>query len=162
MRAAIRHSTPARVARFFLLDLLMVTTAAGADDKALNHETVKAMPMAAQIRDCLACHTSDKDKPKLLEPTRSCDANCLRCHKDMEKHHPVGPEVEEKDKVSLPLLGSNKVACISCHDLKTTQTDTRSWKAQSLFGRLFQSQSKYKTYYLRINNSKGQLCKACH
>jgi hypothetical protein len=162
MRAAIRHATPARVAWLLLLDLLMAATATSADDKAPNHEAVKAMLMAAQIRDCMACHPSDKDKPKLVEPTRSCDANCLRCHKDTEKHHPVGPEVEEKDKVSLPLLGINKVACIGCPDLKTTQTDTRSWKAQSLFARLFQGQPRYKTYYLRINNSDGQLCKTCH
>jgi hypothetical protein len=84
------------------------------------------------------------------------------CHKDVEKHHPVGPEVEERDKVSLPLLGDKKVGCISCHDLKTARTDTRSWKSQSLFARMFQSQRTYKTYYLRINNSDGKLCKSCH
>jgi hypothetical protein len=151
-----------RIALLPLVGLAMVAATALADDKGPDHEAVKAMPMATQIRDCFVCHASDKDKPKLVEPTHSCDANCLRCHKEMDKHHPVGPEVEEKDKVALPLLGMNKVACISCHDLKTPRTDTRSWKAQSLFAQLFQGQPKYKTYYLRINNSDGKLCKACH
>jgi len=127
-----------------------------------DHEAVKAMPLAARTQECLACHAGEKERDKLANPAHACDAHCLRCHKDMEKHHPVGPEVEEKDKVSLPLLGTNKVACISCHDLKSAQTDTRSLKAQSLFGRLFQGQKIYKTYYLRINNSDGSLCKACH
>ena len=130
--------------------------------RPLDHEEVKRLPLAARVQECLACHAGEKERGKLTNPADACDANCLRCHKDMEKHHPVGPEVEEKDKVSLPLVGTNKVACISCHDLKTAQTDTRSWKAQSLFGRLFQGQKTYKTYYLRMNNSDGSLCKACH
>jgi hypothetical protein len=141
---------------------MILAAPALADEKALDHEAIKAMPKATQILDCLVCHPGDKDKPRLVDPAYSCDINCLRCHKEMEKHHPVGPEVEERDKVSLPLLGTNKVACISCHDLKAPGTDTRSWKSQSLFARLFQGQPRYKTYYLRVNNSEGKLCKACH
>ena len=156
------HPLMASVGLLCLLGLAIPVAPVLADEKALDHEAAKALPKATQILDCLVCHPRNKDKAQLVDPAHSCDANCLRCHKDMEKHHPVGPEVEEKDKVSLPLLGNSKVACISCHDLMTAQTDTRSWKAQSLFSRLFQGQPRYKTYYLRVNNSDGKLCKACH
>jgi hypothetical protein len=159
-----RLARRARIGMVPWLGITVLATVALGEEKprAPDHEAQKAMPVVEQTRDCLACHTSEKDKAKLVETTRSCDANCMRCHKEMEKHHPVGPEVEETDKVSLPLLGDKKVACISCHDLRTAPNDTRSWKSQSLFARLFQGQATYKTYYLRINNSGGKLCKACH
>jgi len=158
-------TTPSRTGRtgwLAWLGVVALASTALAQAKVPEHEASKALSVADQRRDCLACHPSEKDQAKLTEPTRSCDANCVRCHKDVEKHHPVGPEVEERDKVSLPLLGDKKVGCISCHDLKTARTDTRSWKSQSLFARMFQSQRTYKTYYLRINNSDGKLCKSCH
>ncbi len=129
---------------------------------AVDAETVKVMPWVRQPETCLACHAKDKGSRKLAEPMDSCDANCQRCHKDMEKHHTVGQVLEDKGKISLPLLSGNKVACISCHDLRTPRTDRRSWKAQSLYARLFEGQSTYKTYYLRVNNSDGKLCRICH
>jgi hypothetical protein len=129
---------------------------------AQDAQTLKIMPWSSQPETCLACHPKDKGTSKLAQPTQSCDVNCRRCHEDMDKHHPVGPAVEEKDKVGLPLLGRNQVSCISCHDLKTASQDRRSWKSQSLYARLFQGQTSYKTYYLRVNNSDGKLCKICH
>jgi len=165
-----RQARRARIEWLILLGVTALATATMAEEnieeraqgKALDHEAQKTLPAAEQIRACLSCHASEKEKPKLVDPIRTCDANCKRCHKDVEKHHPVGPEVEEKEKVSLPLLGDKKVSCISCHDMKTVRYDNRSWKSQSLFGRLFQGHTTYKTYYLRMNNSDGGLCKACH
>jgi hypothetical protein len=144
--------------RFGVLAVLLVASAA----RALDPETVKLMPWVEQPESCLTCHPKDKGSRKLAEPTNSCDANCQRCHKDMDKHHSVGQVLEDKGNIALPLLTGNKVACISCHDLKTARTDRRSWKAQSLYARLFQGQSSYPTYYLRVNNSDGKLCRMCH
>lgn len=124
--------------------------------------TVKIMPWVAQPEACLTCHGKEKGSRKLVDPLSSCDVHCQQCHKDMDKHHTVGQALEDKGTISLPLLTGNKVACISCHDLKTSRTDKRSWKAQSLFGRLFQGQPSYPTYYLRVNNSDGKLCRICH
>lgn len=114
------------------------------------------------VSACQACHPGAKDRPKLADPSRSCDQNCFRCHPDMDKHHPVGTGVNEKEKVPLPLIKENQVGCISCHDPLSASTDNRSWKSQSLFSRWFSGQKVYKTYYLRINNSDGKLCKTCH
>jgi hypothetical protein len=129
---------------------------------AQDPDPVAAMREAMQPKACRTCHASEKEQPKLVDPYRCCDNNCERCHKDMSKHHPVAAEVKDKESVPLPLLGGDKVGCISCHDLKAPATDSKSWKSESLFARLFQRQSTYKTYYLRINNSTGKLCKTCH
>jgi len=125
-------------------------------------DPVAAMREGMQPKACRACHASEKERPKLADPYLCCNNHCERCHKDMTKHHPVAAAVDDKDRVSLPLLGGDKVACISCHDLKAPATDTKSWKSESLYARLFQRQATYKTYYLRINNSAGRLCKMCH
>jgi hypothetical protein len=120
------------------------------------------MHVVLKAEACRTCHQNEKERPKLADVSRACDDACTRCHKDMDKHHPVGSEVQEKDKVPLPLHTHQRVGCISCHDVNAPATDDKSWKSQSLFGRLFQGQARYKTYFLRINNSSGKLCKTCH
>ncbi len=120
------------------------------------------MKAGLQLPACLACHASPKERSKLADLSRSCDSNCRRCHVDMDQHHPTGASMEGRDKIALPFLSGDRVACITCHDPDMRPTDTRSWKSQSLFSRLFRSQTVYKTYYLRINNADGSLCKACH
>jgi hypothetical protein len=113
---------------------------------------------------CRSCHPGEQeqDRAKRADPGRCCDQNCLRCHQDMAEHHPVGAGVTEKDQVPLPLLKGDRVACISCHDPLSARTDRRSWKSQSLFSRWFSRQRVYPTYYLRMNNRDGELCKTCH
>lgn len=129
---------------------------------AMDPETAKIMPWVGRSEPCLACHGNDKGGRKLTDTVNSCDTHCQSCHKDMEKHHSVGQVLEDKGKIVLPLSSGNKVACTSCHDLNTPRKDKRSWKSQSLFARLFQGQPSYPTYYLRVNNSDGKLCRICH
>jgi len=114
------------------------------------------------VSACQACHPGEKDRAKLSDPSRSCDQNCARCHTEMDNHHPVGAGVNEKEKVPLPLAKGDQVGCTSCHDPLSARTDKRSWKSQSLYSRWFSGQKIFKTYYLRINNSDGNLCKTCH
>lgn len=128
----------------------------------LDPETAKIMPWVGRTEPCLACHGKEKGSPKLADPVSSCDTHCQSCHKDMDKHHTVGQVLEDKGIIALPLASGNKVTCISCHDLKTPRRDRRSWKSQSLYARLFQGQPSYPTYYLRVNNSDGKLCRICH
>jgi malate synthase len=145
---------------FGLCFIALVTASATAKeaDSSIQPKMHEGMTVAA----CFSCHATRKDRPKLIDPGKCCNQNCLRCHEDMDPHHPVGAEVTEKKQVSLPLLTGAKVGCMSCHDAFSARTDTRSWKSQSLFAKWFQGQTTYKTYYLRMNNSDGKLCKACH
>jgi hypothetical protein len=136
--------------------------AAIATAKELDLSTEPEMRKGMTVAACYACHATLKDRPKLTDPGKCCDQNCVRCHQDMEQHHPIGAEIIEKNKISLPLLSGLRVGCISCHDAFSARTDKRSWKSQSLFAKWFQGQPTYKTYYLRINNSDGKLCKTCH
>jgi hypothetical protein len=154
-----RHVRQAATQLLSLLLLFLCATVASAsrdDDGGVR------MKDGLKPAACVACHSSQKDRSKLADPSRPCDASCGRCHTDMTKHHPVGGGVAQKEKIGLPLLSGDRLGCMSCHDVQTARTDTRSWKSQSPFDRLFRRRALYQTYYLRINNSDGKLCKTCH
>jgi len=128
----------------------------------LDKETLKAMPFVSDRKYCLRCHQKDEDKKRFDNLTMACDKCCVQCHDGMEKHHSVGMVIEEKNKPNLPLTGSGRLNCVTCHDLKIRKYDSRCWKSQSLFDRVFARKDKYRTYYLRINNHDGKLCRICH
>lgn len=145
---------------FQLYLLGLITSVAIADHviAPINQKMHEGMTRSA----CTLCHTTPKDRPKLHHLGQCCNQNCLRCHFDMTQHHPVGADITIQPGIKLPLLTGEKLACISCHDVFSARTDTQSWKSQSLFAKWFQTKTIYKTYYLRINNSDGKLCKMCH
>lgn len=113
---------------------------------------------------CAPCHAEDAQARWETSRARSCTPFCLTCHKpeEMAKHHPVGSPVEKTPRIVLRLTREKKSACFTCHDLANRRYDAVRWKAESLFSRLFQSESRYKTYYLATRNDRGQLCLACH
>lgn len=80
----------------------------------------------------------------------------------MAKHHPVDNPVTRPPRIPLRLTSEKKSACFTCHSLANPRYDQVRWKAESLFGRLFQRESRYPTYYLATRNDRGQLCLACH
>ena len=124
--------------------------------------TEKIMPFVNDHSYCLECHSREELNTRCTDPARTCDTFCEKCHKDMDAHHKVGMEVSFKVPGNIFLINGKRLGCISCHDLKNRRFDDKPWKANSLFGRLFERKEKYKTYFLIKNNSKGQLCKACH
>lgn len=126
---------------------------------------LKATPCSSSMAQCLQCHQESEASGKLKNfGSVICDDSCLKCHKSqMGEHHVVGKTIEKKEDVArLVFLGGQRLSCITCHDMKNKRYDSRSWKSQSLFGRVFSRKSKHKTFYLRINNSSGALCKSCH
>lgn len=130
----------------------------GVPDKA----TEKIMPFVSDDSMCQECHGVDEREINLADPAKACDKACGKCHKEREAHHAVGMEVDFKVPEHIRLGGEKRLACISCHDLKTNRMDDKPWKSKSLFGRIFRRQTQYKTYYLVTNNSSGKLCKSCH
>jgi hypothetical protein len=87
---------------------------------------------------------------------------CIQCHKNMENHHKIGMKLKNKISPEILLSKDNKVNCFSCHNISLPRFDNVSWSAESLFSNMLSFKSKYKTYYLRKRNNKGQLCKQCH
>jgi hypothetical protein len=80
----------------------------------------------------------------------------------MTEHHSIDNPVTKSPRLPLRLTQDQKSACFTCHDLANRRYDTVRWRAESLFGRMFRSQTQYKTYYLVTRNDRGQLCLACH
>ena len=119
------------------------------------------MPFVNNNTYCAACHKSAEVKEKLKDTTRACDIFCKKCHKNMSKHHPAGVKLKNDLPENITLSSGKKLACITCHDLKVPRYDSVSWKAESLFGSIFKSEKRYKTYYLIIRNNDGDLCRKC-
>lgn len=134
-----------------------------AENKTIDNETIKIMPFVADRTTCLECHDETEMSTRCMELPFPCDNICLKCHKkEMKAHHSTGMAITFKTRGTLRLGTGNRLTCISCHDLTIPRYSRRAKKAQSLFQRMFKSKSKYKSYYLVMDNRKGQLCKICH
>lgn len=127
-----------------------------------DRETLKIMPFMSDFALCLECHRRGEVEAAAANAMNGCDRACLTCHGDMEPHHRTGMEVDFEVPRFIVLMGKKKLACVSCHDLTRSRYDSKSWRSESLFGKLFKSGSRFKTYYLVQNNSSGELCKVCH
>ncbi len=129
---------------------------------AFDRETEKVMPFISSKSFCSECHQAEDSKFILQNLTNPCDYLCNKCHKGLELHHKVGMKLAGRLSRKFYLTRKKKIACFTCHDLKTKRYDNTSWRAESLFENIFRKKTKYKTYYLVIKNTKGQLCKKCH
>ena len=129
---------------------------------AIDNETRKIMPFVVTTSFCSECHTLLEVNHNLKDPTKSCDTYCMKCHKEREEHHGVGVKIESEMPSGFQLTKKNRIACITCHDLRQDRYDSRSWRAESLFESVFSFSSQHKTYYLVMRNNNGQLCKKCH
>ena len=130
---------------------------------ALDPETLKIMPFVESKETCAKCHSTKDIEEKFEDPAKSCSNNCMSCHKRVtEKHHKIGVKPNVKVLKDLELTSMRRVTCITCHNLKNKRYDTTAWKAESLFDGMFRRKDKYKTYYLQIKNTDGELCKKCH
>lgn len=129
---------------------------------SIDNETEKIMPFVNNGTYCVTCHKPSEVKEKFKDTTMACDIFCKKCHSNISKHHPVGVRLKNDLPENIRLNSGGKLACITCHDLTVMRYDRVSWKAESLFGSIFQSEKRYKTYYLIIRNNDGDLCKKCH
>ncbi|MCU0822061.1 MAG: hypothetical protein MUC95_06245 [Spirochaetes bacterium] len=127
-----------------------------------DEETNKIMPFISSKSSCIKCHDIKEINDSFNNTAIACDTLCLSCHRDMDKHHGVGMRPYKKVSAGIRLSGKNKIACITCHDLNLKRFDDRPWRSESLFEKIFSRDERYKTYYLIINNSNGELCKICH
>lgn len=119
-------------------------------------------PFIASVAACAECHRAGKIHVNVKDTENACSYLCLTCHKDMDRHHAINVRLKEKIPDQFVLTSKNRLACITCHRLKTKRYDTSSWKAESLYENIFNSKKTYQTYYLVTRNNEGQLCKACH
>jgi hypothetical protein len=108
---------------------------------------------------CKQCHNQKEAESFRGTTARSCSNSCLTCHKG---HHEIKIWLKREPREPLPLRKDQKITCYTCHSLTQHRFDATPWKSESLFERFFNKQERYKTYYLRIKNNEGALCKNCH
>ncbi len=150
--------------------LFLVTVFSGLVFKMISDgadsDTVEVMPFVESASYCVKCHSDRKSNGYLKEPALSCDTYCMTCHGTMEdirdRHHVVNVRISFKPKFSFRSSKKKRIMCITCHNLKEKRYDKVSWKAESLFEKVFKGRSRYKTYYLVMKNSNGKLCRKCH
>jgi hypothetical protein len=129
-----------------------------------DRETLSIMPFVDSGKNthfCSRCHTFT-DRSSFQVVTNICDQMCRTCHRELEGHHKVGMKIGGKAPAVVKLRKDGTLACVSCHDLGGARWDGKAWKAQSLFGAMFMSGGKHRTYYLVERNNDGQLCGRCH
>ncbi len=129
---------------------------------ASNNGQTEIHPFIHSKKSCEECHSNNEMKDLLHDSDKICSILCYTCHKGMQNHHIVDVKINEKLPANFILTRKNKITCITCHDLKNKRFDTSSWKAESLFEKIFTKKSEYKTYFLTKKNDDGQLCKTCH
>ena len=90
---------------------------------------------------------------------------CLECHPHRVADHPVHIVVPYEAPKDLPLTKKREITCITCHNPHYERFSNRPWMPRSIIQKMydfFKGKKQYKTYFLRRNNSQGELCISCH
>ena len=90
---------------------------------------------------------------------------CLGCHPQKAGGHPVQVTTSYETPKDLPLSKMRVVACTTCHNPHVSRFSNRAWVPRSflqIMNDFVKRKKQYKTYFLRRNNSKGELCMCCH
>ena len=89
---------------------------------------------------------------------------CTACHEYGERSHPTDIEIDFDVPADLPVF-YGKVTCATCHyPHGESKSETRYVSASALnkLGSIFSRKKSFKTYFLRRENTDGELCLACH
>lgn len=117
---------------------------------------------------CLRCHQEVPEPgDRTVKLRRDVVSLCLECHREKELSalHPVDIRPGTQVPPDLPLDEQGTITCATCHDPHGTFEADEPYVAESLSRRLvslFTGRRKYRTFYLRRPNDKGQLCLTCH
>jgi len=159
MRNWLLHSKQLKLSLFIAFFLaftvvLPIDRALADDPPNEKHEL-----FLSSVVECLGCHKKNEAESFAGQSAKSCSNYCLTCHKG---HHKTDIRPKREPRINMPLKENNKITCYTCHDLKWKRFDDTSWKSESLFESIFNREERYPTYYLRIKNNEGALCKNCH
>jgi len=91
--------------------------------------------------------------------------NCKGCHTQHLGDHPVLVRPLFNVPKDLPLSKRGEVTCMTCHNTHYIRYSDRPWSPRSYKAKVLDyvyKKKEYKTYFLRRNNSKKELCISCH
>lgn len=129
-------------------------------------------PFVKDMNECGKCH----DVRKMLDSEASYivfaensatiqTLNCKGCHPQNLGDHPILVRPMFPVPKDLPLSKRGEVTCMTCHNTHYVRYSDRPWSPRSYQTKIFDYVNKkkeFKTYFLRRNNSKKELCIACH
>ena len=90
---------------------------------------------------------------------------CLGCHPHKAEVHPVQITSSFPVPKDLPVSKMREITCTTCHNPHFSRYSSRPWIPRSflqILNDFVKRKKQYKTYFLRRNNSKGELCMSCH
>ncbi|MGR3318910.1 MAG: hypothetical protein ACUZ8O_10580, partial [Candidatus Anammoxibacter sp.] len=88
---------------------------------------------------------------------------CLGCHNVEDEAHPVNIVPEQATPADLPLGNNGEITCLTCHYTHGARESDEPYVSETMVQKIFSfGKESYKTFYLRRNNSEGELCNACH
>ncbi|MFC1538718.1 hypothetical protein ACFL6H_04780 [Candidatus Latescibacterota bacterium] len=129
-------------------------------------------PFSGNESQCDRCHevhrTSGGEASYILfreNSARLLSGKCLECHPMSNNSHPTLIKPKIPIPKDFPLSDNNELTCISCHNPHYQRFSTRAWLPRTHLDKvadIFRRKKQFKTYYLRRNNSKKELCLACH
>ncbi|MFC1489889.1 multiheme c-type cytochrome [Candidatus Latescibacterota bacterium] len=91
--------------------------------------------------------------------------NCKGCHPQHLGDHPILVQPMFNVPKDLPLSKKGEVTCMTCHNTHYVRYSDRPWSPRSVKTKVLDyvfKKKEYKTYFLRRNNSKKELCISCH
>lgn len=143
--------------------ILLALAAAGAVNAAPRPVSSPHSFMSDEAR-CSECHLTVPVRPG-GGFHRDIVTICSDCHFDNHRmSHPVDIRPRRPENLSLPLDSDGSMTCATCHDPHGEPSGTvpyvRRGLLQQLRGTL--SSQGYPTYFLRMPNTEGQLCRTCH
>ena len=140
--------------------------------KDLLEQETNIHPFVNDKNSCNTCHdvfqTSGADASYIVFRENSADLlteNCLKCHERFIGDHPVLIKTTFPVPKDLPLSEKREITCMTCHNPHFKRFSNRPWYPRSYIITAFdiiQRKKEFKTYYLRRNNAKKELCLSCH
>ena len=91
---------------------------------------------------------------------------CTSCHR-APVAHPIDIAPRRGIAGNLPLDADGTMTCITCHAPHSTPNASGSYVGRTLFVKLRDTAfpflpGRFRTYFLRVPNSRGELCERCH
>ncbi|MBI5575706.1 MAG: hypothetical protein HY896_05010 [Deltaproteobacteria bacterium] len=119
---------------------------------------------------CADCHMEARPEPGRPYATMNFRKDiyslCVSCH-PMHTYHPVEIAPGRERGKALPLDIDGAMTCITCHAPHAPAHGDTLYTGRTLFEKLRDVAfpylpGKYRTYFLRMPTSAGELCESCH
>ncbi|HWS14929.1 MAG TPA: hypothetical protein VN450_01940, partial [Candidatus Methylomirabilis sp.] len=127
----------------------------------------------ASLRDptrCPACHIEERPEPgrpyRQMNFRKDIFTLCTGCHL-APVTHPVDIAPRRGIAGKLPLDADGTMTCVTCHTPHGGAHASRRFTGRPLIEKLRDTvfpflPGRFRTYFLRVSNVEGELCKNCH